>query len=300
MYFDNYFISKPAIAVEGGIKAQLKKGGASDTWWGQKWVDALEDYGDYGRMSRGRSYARKGQVIDIKIAPGLITAKVQGSDVRPYKIKIKIETIKPEKWKKLAKKLSGKIYYAAKLMAGYIPADIEEEFESLGLYLLPDSKRRLETTCSCPDWGDPCKHIAAVHYITGIEIDRDPFLLFKIKGIEQDDFMDMLVEAGDGIVPMRTTGKIDDINIDINEPEETKEPPQPLCAIPSLFWGENISFSPMRIEDIESAGFSSSPIPKLGNIPFWQGNEPFELFFDRVYSTAAEKTIAAFTKNLPD
>jgi uncharacterized Zn finger protein len=294
-YEYGFFNHAKLISVEGGIKAQLKAGKTSLTWWGEKWINALEQTADYGRLSRGRTYARKGQVMNINIAKGFISAKVQGSRPKPYKVEISVDTISKENWKKIAKALSGKIYYAAKLMAGIMPNDIEEEFQSKGLSLFPYTKRSLKTSCSCPDWGDPCKHIAAVHYITGAEFDRDPFLIFKLKGIERDDFLDMLAVYGDGIVAMKLTS-------DEPLPEDVKPEytPQPLSAVPSSFWGDSRFHAFGGQDSLPEPELSAAVPVRLGDFPFWQGDVPFMEVFETIYQNASDNAMSKMTKVIAD
>ena len=146
--------------------------------------------------SARRSYARRGQVTAIDIAEGLIKAKVQGSRPTPYKVEIRVETLSKADWQKLAKTLVGQAIFAAKLLAGEMPQDIEDAFRQAKLSLFPQKQRNLKTNCSCPDWSNPCKHIAAVYYLLGEEFDRDPFLIFRLRGVAREDFIKLLTKAG--------------------------------------------------------------------------------------------------------
>jgi uncharacterized Zn finger protein len=122
----NYYTPTTPIAVKGGIKSQVKRGEVSSTWWGKLWIEALLRIAeDDNRLTRGRSYARRGQVVSIDVQKGIIKAKVQGSRPKPYDVKIEIPAIPDEKWRKLAKFLSKQIYFAAKLVSGEMPKDIE-------------------------------------------------------------------------------------------------------------------------------------------------------------------------------
>lgn len=153
--------------VEGGVKARSQRGKFGDTWWADRWIQVLESFGWDGRLRRGRSYARQGQVLEYHTAPGMVTAKVQGSRRKPYSIEIKVTPLSPEEWNQVAKAMSGQARFAAKLLAGEMPQDIEEAFAAANLTLFPRSEEDIDTLCSCPDWANPCKHIAAVYYIRG-------------------------------------------------------------------------------------------------------------------------------------
>ena len=97
----NYYEHSPLIEVKGGIRASSKRGAFGSTRWAQRWSQTLEDFGIGPRLSRGRSYARRGQVFSIDIEPGRVVAQVQGSRKRPYDVAITVDTISPEDWEKL-------------------------------------------------------------------------------------------------------------------------------------------------------------------------------------------------------
>src|SRR5207247_2013948 len=116
------------------------------------------------RLGRGRSYARRGQVLDVAIERGLVEARVQGSRPAPYKVSIKVKTLSGAQWKRASAALAREARFAAKLLAFEMPEDVEKAFEGAGLSLFPERRKDLTTECSCPDWSNPCKHIAAVYY----------------------------------------------------------------------------------------------------------------------------------------
>src|SRR6516165_10685976 len=128
-YREFYPRSRPR-AAKGGIKAQSKRGAFGQSWWAQRWISVLESFDIGARLSRGRSYARNGQVIAIDIAEGRVTAKVQGSRPQPYAVTIRMKVLAPKEWERLVQALSGQALFVAKLLAGEMPQDIEEVFES--------------------------------------------------------------------------------------------------------------------------------------------------------------------------
>src|SRR5947209_5067370 len=176
MWYSRYYFprSRPREA-KGGIKAQSMRGGFGQSWWAKRWIQVLESFNIGARLGRGRSYARNGQVLSIDIDKGTVKAKVQGSRPKPYDITIGVKTLSTADWKKLANALARQALYAAKLLAGEMPQDIEEAFTGEKLSVFPEKLGDLTTDCSCPDWSNPCKHIAAVYYLLGEEFDRDPF-----------------------------------------------------------------------------------------------------------------------------
>ena len=192
MPYDYYFKPTKAIKTKEGIKAQSKRGAFAKSWWAQRWITALERLVDSGRLTRGRSYARKGQVLSINEAKDGIAARVQGSMRTPYKISIKINHLTDAEWDKVIDALAEQAIFTAQLLAGEMPQDIEQAFERAKVGLFPSNRKDLQTDCSCPDYSNPCKHIAAAHYILGERFDEDPFLIFRLRGRTQEQVMQEL------------------------------------------------------------------------------------------------------------
>lgn len=192
---------------ERGIR--MKKAGT--TWWGQRWIEALENVlrGDSARLARGRTYARAGRTHDLIVKGGKVTAKVTGSRATPYKITIELTELSAPAWKKAIDGLAKKAQFSAELLAGQMPQAIDEVFVEAGVSLFPKQRADLRTSCSCPDWGDPCKHVAATHYVLGEALDRDPFLLFELRGRTKDQVLDALRAARGGLgeAPAKKAGK---------------------------------------------------------------------------------------------
>ena len=192
MPFDYWFKPTKAIKSKDGIKAQSQRGAFAKNWWAQRWIAALERLVDSGRLSRGRSYARQGQVLSIEETKDGIAARVQGSQRSPYKIKIQITPLTDAQWDKVIDALAEQAIFSAQLLAGEMPQEIEQAFESAKVSLLPSQRYDLNTDCSCPDYSNPCKHIAAAHYILGERFDEDPFLIFRLRGRTQEQVMQEL------------------------------------------------------------------------------------------------------------
>ncbi|MBL8695136.1 MAG: SWIM zinc finger family protein [Planctomycetes bacterium] len=183
---------------EHGIRVKQ----AGSTWWGQQWMSALVVVlsGDSGRLARGRTYARAGRVHDLAIHGGKVTARVTGSRATPYKIEIELAELSESTWKRAIDGLASKSQFSAELLAGKMPEAIDEVFVAAGSSLFPREREELKTSCSCPDWGDPCKHVAATHSVLGDAFDRDPFLLFELRGRTKDQILDALRAARAGTV----------------------------------------------------------------------------------------------------
>ncbi|MFW6113250.1 MAG: SWIM zinc finger family protein, partial [Thermodesulfobacteriota bacterium] len=167
-----YYTPKPAREVKGGIKAQSRRGAFATSWWGQRWIKVLEGFNIGERLNRGRTYARKGQVMDIEIEKGRVLATVQGSRSYPYEVEVRFRPLSRVQWLHIAAALADRFISLARLLAGEMPEDIESVFESAQLSLFPHRLRELETDCTCPDWSNPCKHTAAVFYLLAEEFDR--------------------------------------------------------------------------------------------------------------------------------
>ena len=190
-YWDYFEPSRP-IKVEGGIKTKSEHGAIGSTWWSKRWVSVLESFNMGARLTRGRSYARQGQVLSIDVQPGLVKARVQGSRPRPYNVEIHLKPLSDQDWDKVTDAMADQAIFAAKLLAGEMPTNIEEAFSAVQLSLFPTAARELETDCSCPDWANPCKHIAAVYYLLAERFDEDPFLIFKLRGRTKEQIIEVL------------------------------------------------------------------------------------------------------------
>ena len=259
--------------ARGGIRAQSKRGDFGASWWARRWVQALEKFSMGSRLARGRSYARRGQVVSIDVGPGAVAASVQGSRKRPYRISIAVATLPDSDLHKLQAALAERPAFAASLLAGRMPENIEDAFADVGLSLFPSRESDLETHCSCPDFANPCKHIAAVYLLLGEEFDRDPFLIFRMRGIERDELLGpdlrKSVEASAWMSPTL--------------------PPEPLPSDPDAFWRQpewddnnDDLIGPARVPDTPAA------LPRqLGRFPFWQGSEEFLPALEAVYARAS-------------
>lgn len=198
-YWDFFKPSKPR-AVKDGIKTKKQRGQIGETWWSQRWLDVLESFDIGARLQRGRSYAHSGQVVSIDIKPGIVKAKVQGSRPSPYDVEIALEPLSDNEWDAVIDVMAAQAAFAAKLLAGEMPQNIEEAFVEAKTSLFPARQNDLETKCSCPDSSNPCKHIAAVYYILADQFDDDPFLIFKLRGRTKDQIIQALRERRAGAV----------------------------------------------------------------------------------------------------
>jgi uncharacterized Zn finger protein len=184
-----WFDSAGPIRVDGGIAVRAKRGKIGEQWWSRRFVDILEQTCDPGRLARGRTYARKGQVIDFEMTPGRVAGRVQGSRPTPYQVTIEIPAFHEEQWADVLAALGSQALYRAALLAGEMPHEIVELFDELELPLFPAN---LIMKCSCPDWGIPCKHVSAVLYVLAEAFDDDPFLVLAWRGRGREELLSAL------------------------------------------------------------------------------------------------------------
>ncbi|MBV9649571.1 MAG: SWIM zinc finger family protein [Pseudonocardiales bacterium] len=182
-------------AVEGGLKAHSTRGAIAKTWWSERFIEVLEGIGLGNRLARGRSYARTGQVISMDVGPGSVTAQVQGSRPRPYRVRIGLTAFGKSEWAQAERCLAGNAWYTAMLLSGEMPDDVEDVFAGLGLSLFPATAREVSLDCSCPDAAVPCKHLAATFYLLAESFDADPFAILAWRGREREDLLANLQAA---------------------------------------------------------------------------------------------------------
>jgi uncharacterized Zn finger protein len=266
-YYERFTPSRPKVA-KGGIKSQSRRGQFGENWWAKRWIAVLESFNIGARLGRGRSYARSGQVLSIDIDKGLVKAKVQGSRSKPYDITIKVKPLPESDWKKLTRALSSQVIFAAKLLAGEMPQDIEQVFKDTGLSLFPDKQKDLDTNCSCPDWSNPCKHIAAVYYLLGEEFDRNPFLIFKLRGQDREELLAGLGETEEKTSKARRKGKSAMAAVD----EAAPSLPEPILPDVETFWNGG-DLSDDFLGEVQSPPVGASLLKRLGSFPFWRGNQ---------------------------
>ncbi|HWG01965.1 MAG TPA: SWIM zinc finger family protein [Trebonia sp.] len=160
------------------------------TWWGQAWVEALEQRArlDPNRLPRGRDYARSGAVGQLTLAPGEARAQVQGRKTQPYEVRIRVRRFTDEEWDRVLTAISARLGHAAALLDGELPPEIADDAAAAGLDLLPGGGE-VGPRCGCPDEADPCKHSAAACYLVSDALDADPFVLLLLRGRTRDQVL---------------------------------------------------------------------------------------------------------------
>ena len=278
-FFDRFPHARPRD-VKGGIRARSRRGAFGQTWWARRWLGVLEALDLGGRLQRARHYARRGQVVAIALGKGRVEAVVQGSRPDPYNVTIEVQTLSGPEWMRLVDELAAEARFAASLLAGQMPPDVEQAFAAAGLSLFPARREDLRTTCTCPDWSNPCKHIAAVYYLLGEEFDRDPFLIFRLRGLDREELV-LLLGRATVTVPAKSRART-------GGEEQQAAAPEPLPAGPGAFWQGGA-----RPEDfpgeVEAPPATAALLARLGPFPFWRGRQPLAEALAPVYAAAAAR-----------
>ena len=253
-----YFEKSSPLAVKDGIRSQSGKVGQAASWWGRRWLEALSELGWDNRLSRGRSYARNGQVTNLEIGSGGITAKVQGSRPTPYKCLIALRRLSEKQWEHALQAVADSPLIQGQLLAGELPPQIEQIFLAEESPLFPTQTRDLQMDCSCPDYAVPCKHLAAVYYLVAEWLDRDPFLLLELRGKDREAVLAALRVSG--------------------ESASVPEPDEPLNL--DSFWGG----APLPPALPAPAALPQALLRALGDPPGWT-DSPLATSLKPLYTT---------------
>jgi uncharacterized Zn finger protein len=283
-YWSYYEAASPK-EVKNGLKAKSRRGSIGETWWSKRWVTTLESFNLGARLTRGRSYARKGQVISIDVEPGMVRAKVQGTMSEPYKVSIALKPLSDAEWDKVAQAMASKAVFAARLLSGEMPQNIEEAFSDAKVSLFPERNRDLKTGCSCPDWSNPCKHIAAVYYLLAEQFDLDPFLIFKLRGKTKEQIIEALRrlrsaededESEKSINPAATAFALDKI--------------RPLEESLDRFWQKGGTFDLLEL-DLSGPKVENAVLKRLGDAPFAVGKDNLASMLIKAYGIASRSAL---------
>jgi len=275
----------------------------AENWWARRWIEVLESFQVGRRLGRGRSYARQGQVVELELGKGFVTALVQGSRDAPYLVRMRLSMLSTTDWKKVTRRIAEDEELTAALVRGQIPENIEEVFEPLGLSLFPTTSGDLKTACSCPDQANPCKHVAAVYYLLGEEFDRDPFLVFRLRGIDRTEIVEAIGgSAALAGAPVAAPERPEPEPEPEAEPEEAEasdspapelpEPPGPVEREPEplpteahAFWaGESQAQNGGEVRIPPMAGALTR---RLGGFTFFRGHDDAGAVIERVYRNAS-------------
>lgn len=184
------------LPAEDGIRTSKQRGAMAESWWSRRFVEVLESYGLGARMQRGRRYARTGQVLSVEVRPAVIAAQVQGSRRKPYLVTLGFPEPTAAQWSSIEAAIAGRVGFLADLLDGEVPPELEDVFAAAGVDLFPRAWKAVGAECSCPDWENPCKHIAAVLYVFADQLDADPWLLLRWRGRDRDGLLEPLRGRG--------------------------------------------------------------------------------------------------------
>ena len=272
----NYYRENVPRKVANGLKTKSERGAIGETWWSKRWVAVLESFGMGTRLTRGRSYARQGQVVSINVEPGIIKAKVQGSRPKPYDVKIKLKPLSDKDWDNVTDAMATQAIFVAKLLAGEMPTNIEEAFATAKVSLFPTNKQELVTDCSCPDWANPCKHIAAVYYILAERFDEDPFLIFKLRGRSKEEIIQTLRSKRAETLPIESSTP------NTAAPAAQAQDAPLLVENPQSFWLADEALDTFSVRPVAPA-VEKALLKRLGAAPFSVGNQNIATLLGKAY-----------------
>ncbi|MBH8553821.1 SWIM zinc finger family protein [Nostocaceae cyanobacterium CENA357] len=264
---------------------------ASREWWSQRWLELLDSYRFKKRLERARNYARQGNVLSIEFKGAKVLAKVQGSEVEPYKLSLSLDAFSDEEWGYVIETMSQKAIFAAKLLAGEMPQNIEEVFTTNGLSLFPFTLSDVHGKCSCPDKANPCKHIGAVYYQLGDRFSEDPFVLFQLRGRTKEQIIKDLrqLRGAKAEIPTKETSHV----------PQSRPNPQYSTNIQS-FWQYHEPLESSLVVIVPSS--SETVLDTLGAIPLGKAQESVVnltasdvvmKYLDTLYKEVSQKAILA-------
>ncbi len=237
MTADGYPAAKARRAA--GIAARSARAASGEGWWSKRFVAVIEGFGHGARLTRGRAYARGGNVLDLSVRPGEVAASVQGTRDKPYSVLLRIDVYSPEQWARVERVLVETPGYIADLLDGRMPERIDRVFAAAGLTLFP-VRREFRTDCTCPDWENPCKHVSAACYVLAEHLDGDPFALLAWRGRDRAALMRRLESLRDD-----------------EAWQEAEEEPQdaPLARLLGEYWGSDAALpEPLAVRHDAPAG----------------------------------------------
>jgi uncharacterized Zn finger protein len=262
-------------------------------------MEALERFTDPARLGRGRSYANNGKVLDWAIEPGRVRATVRGS-VNPYfgvykepryTITITIPPIDAARWGTIIQAIGGRADHVTRLLLGEMPDDIEGPFEACGVHLLPHRQTPFATKCSCPDWANPCKHVAGVYYVLAGALDRDPFLMFALRGLAREALLAKLAETPLGAAlaaelaeePAAPRAEVSLYPALVLEPLGAE-------PVPVAGWWEPSIYLPPEPAPVAAPGVAALTIKREGDYPaFWPREGSFVEVMEDLYGRVRKR-----------
>ena len=267
---------------------------ASREWWAQQWIGLLDSYRFKKRLERARNYARQGNILSIEFKGAKVLARVQGTDPEPYRVSLSLDPFTDEQWGYVIETMSQKSVFAAKLLAGEMPQNMEDVFTSNGLSLFPFTLSDVHSKCSCPDKANPCKHVAAVYYQLGDRFSEDPFVLFQLRGRTKEQIISDLRQLRSNVKTLHTTS--------LDEPSQVQEstPEKQFSVTMNSFWQYNEPLESSLVVIVPST--NETVLDVLGSIPLAKEEENLTSltaadvvmkYLDTVYKDVSQKAVLA-------
>ncbi|MEI6646962.1 MAG: SWIM zinc finger family protein [bacterium] len=279
------FKLRAPLTIKGGIRAQTEHAGPFRVWWSRRWTDVLEGFRMGPRLGRGRHYAISGQVSELSLISGCVAAEVQGALADPYRCSIRFASLEAAQKEKVVAALKTRPMLIARLLAGELPHDVETLFEQVQAPLFPRRSGDIQSKCSCPDWANPCKHLAAVYCLLGETISKNPLLLLALRGISRADLIAELSnnESTDKeVASLRQKARI----------KKSCAHDDPLTS--ESFYGTShpplADFGALPHSDI-----AAPLVQRLGPLPFWRGQERFTDTLEHLYARAASRGMTVWS-----
>ena len=279
------------------------------TWWGLAFIDSLTNFIDSGRLQRGRAYRSDRRILDFEINKNKIKATIRGN-INPYfgvtkepkyKVTLSLKAIDKSRWTEIIHQICQNPSWISKLMLNEIPANIEQAFA--GNNFLPTSFNDVKADCSCPDYANPCKHIAGVYYRLADILDYDPMLLFQLRGLSAAELQTALkkTELGQLFAEHLDTQVSSDIPVQkykyaplitskkaIKSKSASTDNSRQLGHQVKAFW--QMSDWPEKELELKEQTISAPLIKKQGDYPaFWHRNNSFVSAMEEIYSNIRKK-----------
>ena len=245
-------------------------------------MEKMERLAEPKRFAEGEQYARRGRVPAIRFDGRTIAAKVQGPDEPPYTVRISFDPFSREQWDGLLAEVRDRGALASSMASGDLPLEIQTAFSKVKLRFMPERYVDLHLECACPDWLKPCKHLVAVWLKFARDFDRDPFLLFELRGLKRHELLAILRNRPPAAVR-------ESEETDAAEEEEFPEiaVPMELAALPAdpeAFW----SAPALPAAPPESPGRLLLDDDVFERLENWPGVESqFHQIYDSVYELAS-------------
>ena len=272
------------------------------TWWGEVFLEVLTISMDSGRLRRGRPYSGPGRLLKFEIKGGVAKATIRGNK-NPYfgvykeprySVTVQLRKFSSQQWERITQTIGGNAAFLSQLLMDEMPLGLDERLADSNLGLLPRQREDLISECSCPDWASPCKHVAGVYYKIASLLDRDPMLLFQLRGLEFDQLKASLSQLplGQALVD-QLEDHDQEMEFHANRYTQPHRTPSPAVSHKAFWMGG-------RSLPLVSAGGSTTPstpavlIKRGGDYPgFWHGQQSFVEVMESLCTRVVDKNKAA-------